>query len=180
MRKVAPYLVALMWAVLLLGGAFRPQAARAGSGGLAERPEVGYAAPPFAAQDSSGRAVALADFKGQAVFLNFWASWCGPCRLEMPEIQRLAADLPPGTTILTVNMTSQESSAATALAYLEDNGFTFPVTYDPSGDVGRTYRVLSLPTSLFVSPSGVVTARINGPLARTAMADYLKEARGSR
>ncbi len=165
--------ILLMWAVLLLGGAFRPTPPGLNA---TPRPEVGYPAPAIALLDQSGRPVELADLRGQSVFINFWASWCGPCRIEMPEIQRLAADLGPNdrAQILTVNMTSQESSAAAALQYLNQHGYSFPVLLDPTGQAGNAYRVLSLPTSLFISPDGIVTARINGPLSRVAITDYLR------
>jgi thiol-disulfide isomerase/thioredoxin len=161
-----------MWAVLLLGGAFRPSPPGLDA---TPRPSVGFPAPPIALMDHSGRPVELEDLRGQAVFLNFWASWCGPCRMEMPEIQRLMTDLDLDgqVAILTVNMTSQELSAETAINYLNQNGYTFPVLMDPTGLVGNDYRVLSLPTSLFISPEGIVTARISGPLSHRAMTDYL-------
>lgn len=162
-----------MWALVLLGGPFRPQKSDT------ERPPqpfVGYPAPSLAARDLAGNAVSLADHRGKAVFLNFWASWCGPCRSEMPEIQRLAVSLPPNSAILTVNMTAQETSPAAVKEYLESEGFAFAVVTDPEGTAGQAYRVLSLPTSVFVSPEGVITARINGPLTAAVMGDYLKAA----
>jgi thiol-disulfide isomerase/thioredoxin len=167
--------ILLMWAVLLIGGAFRPSPPGLDA---IPRPEVGFPAPPITLMDRSGLPVELSDLRGRAVFINFWASWCGPCRMEMPEIQRLADDLGANNqvSILTVNMTSQESSAAAALNYLSQHGYNFPVLLDPTGQAGHDYRVLSLPTSLFVSPDGIVTARINGPLTRSAIADYLRTA----
>lgn len=173
MQKWTIYVVISMWAVLLVGGAFRPQTA---SGAAKPTPRVGFLAPPFTLSDPQGRPVALESLQGKAVFLNFWASWCPPCRLEMPEIQRLASTLPPGTVLLTVNMTASESSPATALAYLKEHGYTFPVLMDARGEAGESYQVLSLPTSLFINRGGVVTARIAGPLTYGAMVDYLKAA----
>jgi len=167
--------ILLIWAVLLLGGAFRPLPPGVDA---SPRPSVGFPAPPIALLDQTGRPVELADLRGQAVFINFWASWCGPCRMEMPEIQRLAADLGQDgqVAILTVNMTNQELSAATPINYLNQHGYTFPVLMDPYGQAGNDYRVLSLPTSLFISPDGIVTARISGPLSYRAIADYLRAA----
>lgn len=173
MNRLTATLAAAVWAILLLGGAFRPQPETAGA---SPRPEVGYPAPPFTLRSGSGEQVSLADLRGKAIFLNFWASWCGPCRLEMPELERLQAELPPGTAILTVNVTAQESSAEVALGYLREHGYTFPAVLDPDGSVSNQYRVISLPTSLFISPEGVVTARINGPLSGSAMRGYLQAA----
>lgn len=160
--------VIMMWALVLLGGAFRPGGGAPGVGAA-----VGQQAPPLQARTLDGAAVSLADYRGKAVFVNFWASWCGPCRLEMPEVQRLSASLPPDTAILTVNT---ESSPETVRRFLESEGYTFPVVQDAEGRAAIDYMVLSLPTSLFISPDGVVTARVNGPLTYGAMLDYLKAA----
>lgn len=173
MKRLPAVVVILTWAVLLLGGAFRPQGFAASG---PPRPAVGYPAPDLTVTGPDGQTLSLADLHGKAVFLNFWASWCGPCRLEMPEIQRLSGALPEGTAILTVNMTAQESSAETALAYLEEHGYTFPVGLDPTGEAGERFGANSLPTSLFISPDGVVTARIAGPLTLRAMSEYLAAA----
>lgn len=173
MRKPLTIAVGLMWAALLLGGAFRPPLPPSGT---AARPDVGYTAPPLTARDMEGRPVSLDALRGKAVFLNFWASWCPPCRLEMPEIEALSHQLPANAVLLTVNMTSQESSVDAVRQFLAGKGYTFPVALDPTGDTGRAYRVVSLPTSLFIGPDGRITARINGPLSGGAMLDYLKAA----
>lgn len=172
MRKALSVLVALMWGALLLGGAFRPQA----SSKALTLPRPGYTAPPIAGTDFEGNPVRLDQLQGNAVFVNLWASWCGPCRMEMPEIARLAENLPPDTAIFTVNMTSTESSPARVAAYLQEHGYTFPVVLDPDGRIGKAYQAVSLPTSIFISPEGTVTARVQGPLTYRAMQDYLKAA----
>lgn len=172
MHRAFAGLVAVMWAVVLLGGAFRPQASAAAAGSE-PRAQAGYLAPPFSAPGLTGQTVSLDSYRGQAVFLNFWASWCAPCRLEMPEIERLAAGLPPGTAIVTV---TQESQAEPVIRFLQQSGYHFPTLLDATGEISQTYRVVSLPTSLFISPEGVVTARISGPLSHAAMVDYLKAA----
>jgi len=177
MRRGLFPLVIATWAVLLLGGAFRPQGVDPSS---PPRPDVGYPAPDLEAFTPDLEPVRLSDLRGQAVFLNFWASWCGPCRMEMPEIQRLYESLPEGTTILAVNMTAQETGPETPLAYMRANGFDFPVALDPTGKAGDTFRALSLPTSLFISPDGVVTARIAGPLSLRSMRDYLAAAAAAK
>ena len=177
LRRIHGTILALVWALLLLGGAFRPKgAAPAGP----PRPLAGHPAPSLALADLSGRRVSLADFEGQAVFLNFWASWCGPCRAEMPEIERLAASPPAGAAVLTVNLTARETSASAPLAYLAENGYSFPVLLDPGDEAGALFQVASMPTSLFISPDGVVAARVTGPLTYRAMRDYLAAAAAGR
>jgi thiol-disulfide isomerase/thioredoxin len=166
-------MVAATWAVLLLGGAFRSQGIDPDA---PPRPDVGYRAPNFEVVGPDMQPVSLSDLRGKAVFLNFWASWCGPCRTEMPEIQRLYDALPPGTAVLAVNMTAQESGPDAPIAYLEQHGYTFPIALDPTGRAGEAFRAVSLPTSLFISPDGVVTARVFGSLSQRAMAGYLAQA----
>ncbi|HEY3366529.1 MAG TPA: TlpA disulfide reductase family protein [Symbiobacteriaceae bacterium] len=175
MQRAMTVLVMMTWAAVLLGGAFRPQ----GPGpGAAAQPRPGYRAPALTLVDLQGQPVSLEAYRGRAVFLNFWASWCPPCRLEMPEIERLAASLPEGTAVLTVNATTRESGGpATVAAFLRSTGYTFPVALDQAGQAEAAYGVVSFPTSLFISPDGVVTARVNGPLTGGAMAGYLKAAR---
>lgn len=120
-----------------------------------------------------GTPVALEDLRGKAVMLNFWASWCAPCRMEMPELQRLSANLPEGTALLTVNT---ESSPDVAQRFLADAGYDLPTVQDAGGRAAIDYQVLSLPTTLFISPEGRVVARVSGPLTYTAMLSYLKGA----
>ncbi|WP_148205442.1 prolipoprotein diacylglyceryl transferase family protein [Symbiobacterium thermophilum] len=173
LRRMHATLAAAIWAVLLLGGAFRPGAATPDG---PPRPAVGSPAPALELADPTGQTVRLADFRGRAVFLNFWASWCGPCRAEMPEIQRLAESLPDGTAVLTVNLTGREASPSAPLAYLAEHGYSFPVLLDPRDEAGTAFQVASMPTSLFISPEGAVTARVAGPLTYRAMREYLTAA----
>jgi thiol-disulfide isomerase/thioredoxin len=161
-------IVVLMWALVLVGGAFRPGNAAAGVG-----PSVGQEAPPLVLPALDGTAVSLAEFRGKAVMLNFWASWCGPCRIEMPELQRLSVDLPEGTALLTVNT---ESSPEIAQRFLTEAGYDLLTVQDASGRTAIDYQVLSLPTTLFIGPDGRVTARVSGPLTYSAMLSYLKAA----
>lgn len=161
-------IVVLMWALVLVGGSFRPGSAAAGVG-----PSVGQQAPPLVLPALDGAPVALADLRGKAVMVNFWASWCGPCRLEMPELQRLSASLPEGTALLTVNT---ESAPEIARGFLEAQGYDLPTVQDAEGRAAIDYQVLSLPTTLFISPEGRVTARVSGPLTYSAMLSYLKAA----
>lgn len=167
-------LTALLLGAVLLGGAFRPAAPPAPS---TVRPEPGYLAPELDLLTPAGAPVRLSDYQGRAVFLNFWASWCGPCRLEMPDIQRLARELPEGTAVLTVNATDTERTPADPVTYMRSAGYDFPVVNDPAGRVQRTYRVLSFPTTLFIGPDGVVRRRVAGPLTHTAMVAELAAAR---
>lgn len=165
----------LLLAAVLLGGAFRPSAP---SQPLRDqvRPEPGYLAPDIAGTSVEGEPTRLSDLRGKAVFLNFWASWCGPCLLEMPGIQQLYAELPPNTAILAVNATHTEASAEAVAQFLQAEGYTFPVMLDPSGEANARYRVMALPTSLFIDPEGVIRKRVAGPMTHAALVSELQAA----
>lgn len=121
------------------------------------------AAPDFSLQTLNGRTVRLSDYRGQVVLLNTWATWCPPCRDEMPDLeayyrQHQADDF----VVLAVN--SQES-AGTVATFLEEHDFTFPVLLDPGGVVMRDYDVLGLPTSFFIDREGAVRGVWTGKLS---------------
>jgi len=120
-------------------------------------------APDFALQTLDGETIRLSDYHGQVVLINTWATWCPPCRDEMPDLEayyrRRQAD---GFVVLAVN--SQESPDTVA-AFLEEYDFTFPVLLDPDGVVTRDYRVYGLPTSFFIGRDGVVRGVWSGRLS---------------
>jgi cytochrome c biogenesis protein CcmG/thiol:disulfide interchange protein DsbE len=137
-----------------------------GSGGLPPAPTVGHPAPDFALATPTGDTLRLRGLRGQAVLINFWASWCGPCRSEMPEFQAAYERYrDQGFTILAVN---QGEAEATATAFAQRLGLTFPIVLDHRGEASDLYGVRALPTSFFVDREGIVRAVVvgamNGPL----------------
>lgn len=139
-----------------------PQAPDVDPASLSVGLEVGNLAPAFQAITDSGETIALADLRGQIVLLNFWATWCGPCRVEMPAFQQqFAARAEDGFTILAVN--NAESPDAVR-AFRAELGLTFPLALDPSGAIQAQYGVFSYPTSLLLDRNGVIVARHFGAL----------------
>ena len=123
------------------------------------------AAPDFTVYDADGNAAQLSDYIGKPIVLNFWASWCGPCKNEMPEFNDKSIELEGKVQFLMVNMTDgSRETLDTAKTYVESEGFTFPVLYDTDIDAANTYRVYSLPTTYFIDENGGLTARASGTI----------------
>ena len=111
-------------------------------------------ATPFSLPDSSGTMISLDDYKGQVVLINFWASWCGPCRKEMPLLEALHQRYEPlGFTMLGINV---EEDSSLADGFLRDTPVTFPILYDRENTVSKSYDVISMPTTIIVDREGNV------------------------
>jgi peroxiredoxin len=135
---------------------------------------MGSPAPDFALSRPDGGAVRLADYRGQVVLLNFWATWCLPCRSEMPLIQQTYDDLGgQGFVALGVNF---DESAAAVISFAEELELDFPLLLDPGGEVQRLYRVIGYPTSVILDREGRISAYHIGILAKSQLDDYLEQA----
>jgi peroxiredoxin len=151
-RSLAFGLAALGVAVLAL-----PPGAR-GAGPTETAAEVGRRAPDFTLPDLGGTPVRLADFHGKrAVLINFWATWCPPCRKEMPTLERVARDRRETLQVLGVSIDTVDP--ATVRAFVRELGVSFPILLDPKLTVATLYRIRGLPTSFVVDRDGVVRFR---------------------
>ncbi len=117
-------------------------------------PVIGKLAPDFELANLDGRFVSLSDFRGKPVFLNFWASWCGPCRFEMPFIQEMYEGLSDdGLIVLAINV---EEDPDTIKEFIEDFGLTFPVLLDTNSGVRLKYNVRGIPATFFIDKNGII------------------------
>ena len=112
-------------------------------------------APDFTVYDRDGNSYKLSDFEGKPVILNFWASWCGPCKSEMPDIEKAFSTYGDEIHFLIVNMTDgRQETVESASSYISDNGYTFPVYFDTQQEAAYTYGVASIPVTYLIDSDG--------------------------
>ena len=137
-----------------------------------ETQEASNLAPDFTVYDLEGNAHKLSDFRGKPVLLNFWASWCGPCQMEMPDFQKFYESHGDQVHFVIVNLTDgQQETVESASAFIEEKGYTFPVYYDTDIDAAAKYGVSAMPVSYFIDAEGCFVAWAQGALS----ADMLQQ-----
>ena len=121
--------------------------------------------PDFTVYDAEGNAVHLHDFLGKPIVLNFWASWCGPCKSEMPDFDKVNKELDGEVQFLMINMTDGErETVESASKFVEDNGYDLPVYFDIDQEAAYTYGAYALPTSYFINAKGEGIAQAQGAI----------------
>ena len=129
-----------------------------------EEPELTLA-PDFTVYDLEGNEIHLSDFFGKPIIVNFWASWCGPCKMEMPDFDDAYQTYKDDITFLMVNMTDgSRETVDVASEFIVNSGYTFPVYYDTQYNAAITYSVASLPTSYFINAQGEPVAHAKGAI----------------
>lgn len=147
--------------VLMLGFAIFQSVLRNQAGTF----EEGDLAPDFTAQTMDGEQVRLSDLKGQGVLINFWASWCKPCKDEMPAIERrYQKHKEKGLTVLAVNV---GESPLTVQGFVRGFDLSFPILLDPEKEVTKLYNIGPLPASLFIDPDGKIYRKVTGQMSET-------------
>lgn len=122
------------------------------------------AAPDFIVYDRDGNEVHLYNFLGKPIVVNFWASWCGPCKMEMPDFEEKYLALGDEIQFLMVNLTTGRETMESADAFIADAGYTFPVFYDTQSNAAVTYGAYSIPTTFFIDAEGHAIARATGAI----------------
>lgn len=122
-------------------------------------------APDFTMPDGKGASINLSDFFGKPIVINFWASWCPPCKSEMPEFEKLFQELGDEINFIMVNLVDNERETKDIGAkYIEEQGYTFPVYFDTKQEGAYTYVGRSIPATFFIDRNGYIIARAEGAM----------------
>ncbi|MFD1850424.1 TlpA family protein disulfide reductase [Oceanobacillus bengalensis] len=145
------------------------QASAEGKVGL----EIGNQAPDFELETLDGEKVKLSDFRGKPVMLNFWATWCPPCREEMPDMQKFHEN--NDVVVLAINVTHTEINEKNAAKFVDEFGFTFDVLLDVNGEASDIYRIRPIPTTYMITSKGEISHKALGALTYEAMVEELEK-----
>lgn len=160
----------------LLGGAWivysqEPVVDAAATAGVSEAPLAGYLAPDFTLNTIVGETVTLADFQGRPVILNFWATWCPPCRAEIPHFQEASVKYNGQVAILGID---QGEPANLVSDFAAGFNITYPLLLDPDNTANRLYNVQALPTTYFIDRQGLVREVYTGILNQAVLEDRIE------
>lgn len=137
---------------------------------------IGNKAPDFELETLSGEVMSLSSLEGKNVLLNFWASWCPPCKAEMPDMQKFYENNKDDIVVVGINLTTSEPSIDEVKKFVDDYGLTFPVLLDKKDQVGgKMYQVLSIPTSYFIDSEGIIRNKFVGAMSYETMEKFANE-----
>ncbi len=170
----------ILYILMLIAGAswilLSTDSSGASTSGSIPAPQSGFAAPDFTLQTTDGQTFALSNLQGQAVLVNVWATWCPPCRAEMPSIEKMYQEYKAqGLVVLAVNSTFQDEPLA-IVPFVEQHKLTFPILLDEQGSVSSLYQVRALPSSFFIDRKGMIKeVVIGGPMSEALLRTYIEE-----
>ncbi|MCY9693393.1 TlpA family protein disulfide reductase [Paenibacillus alginolyticus] len=136
-------------------------------------PNIGYKAPDFNLKALDGNTYSLKNMEGKPVIINFWASWCGPCQTEAPELAELYDKYKKDLEIYAVNLTFDDTEED-AKAFVEKYGYHFPVLVDDSPNTASLYQVHPIPTTFFVNRKGIIVDKMVGITDKNSLEDKFK------
>ncbi|MGG0662714.1 TlpA disulfide reductase family protein [Viridibacillus arvi] len=137
---------------------------------------IGELAPDFELETLDGKKVKLSDFRGKKVILNFWATWCPPCKAEIPHMQKYYEKFAKEDNfeIVAMNLTSQQEKVKYVKKFVKTYEMTFPVLLDTEGEQMRTYEIYTIPTTYFLDTKGIIQKKVIGPVDQDSMRESVK------
>jgi len=136
----------------------------------------GKMAPDFELVTLNGETVKLSDYRGKKVILNFWATWCPPCRAEMPHMQNFyEQNKDNGIEIVAVNLTKMDKGRMEIDKFVKEYGLTFDIPLDEEGDIGMQYQAFTIPTSYIIDTNGKIASKVVGPMDEPTMESLTNE-----
>lgn len=147
--------------------------------GLIPSPREGFLAPDFTLEEINGGTITLSELRGSVVVVNLWASWCPPCKAEMPALQRVyEKNQDRGLEVLAVNTTYQDSEAE-AMGFVEEAGLSFSILLERTGVMARAYQLRAMPSTFFIDREGVIRKVIlGGPMSEATLQTAVEELLG--
>lgn len=136
---------------------------------------VGDIAPDFELATMDGETIRLSELRGQRVFVNFWATWCPPCRAEMPDMQQLYEEQDIPFEILAVNLTESEQNEQNIASFVEDFNLSFPILLDMDSTIAEKYQVKAVPASYMIDTEGRIAFVAPGAMHYDMMAQEIKK-----
>jgi peroxiredoxin len=138
--------------------------------------KIGQEAPDFELTDRNGQLFKLSEYRDKTVVLNFWATWCPPCRAEMPELQKFYEHIGDNNVvILAVNAANSEASINTVGDWLREKRYTFPVLFDSKGELTQTYRIAAFPSTYIIQPGGLIQEKHQGPMNEAMLKEAVRK-----
>lgn len=139
-------------------------------------PQAGFSAPDFTLKTAAGETYTLSELRDQAILVNLWATWCPPCRAEMPTIEKIYQEYKDeGLIVLGVDMTYQDDPSA-VIPFAKEYALTFPILLDETGNVASAYQLRSLPSSYFINRAGIIQeVVIGGPMSEALLRTRIEQ-----
>lgn len=166
--KHKKWLIAALVVALVLIGAYVRFGGLAGKG-LKQQDERVFA-PDFLVYDKDGNPIRLSDYHGEPMVVNFWTSWCGPCKSEMPTFQQMYLQWDDQVQFLMINLTDgTQETLSSASQFLRETGYSFPVFFDLASNAANAYQVYSIPTTIFIDAQGYIVASYTGAISEETL-----------